>query len=158
MEERRVQNEDKIELQVENKVEEYLEEKFEREQKNNLVIFGLQEAPADIREPEDSVKYDQELVIQLYVGVNDELKVKQEEIQQTYGLGKWRTDPQSKPRSLCIKLKTEEKKCQLLRSAKKLKEAAEGSECGKKKEKKSGLSYQTIPSKKGTCKTLHMRN
>lgn len=116
--------EEKIETEVASKVEEYMEEKMEREKRrNNLVIFGINEAPEEVSEAQSRKEYDLDVIKNLHVGVSDDLKVDQSEIDQVYRLGRRSTEPGRKPRPLCIKLKTEDKRHQILGSAKKLRDA-----------------------------------
>lgn len=80
--------EDKIELEIENKIEDMLNEKFEREKrKSNVVIFGIQEAGEDINDPQGKINYDLQKVKDLH-GVSENLKTTHPEIEKVVRLGK----------------------------------------------------------------------
>lgn len=116
--------EERIEEDIEKKVEEVLDERFEREKrKNNLIIFGLQEAGDDVTDPQDRIRFDKNNVENLHAGVDDNLKIEGSDIEKVVRLGKRNTGPVHRPRPLSVKIKSVEKKYEILGAARNLKDA-----------------------------------
>lgn len=116
--------EERLEEDIEKKVEEILDEKFEREKrKNNLIIFGLQEAREDVSDPKDRIGFDVNNVENLHVGVDNNLKIEGSDIEKVVRLGKRNSGPDQRPRPLSIKFKSVDKKYEILGAARNLKDA-----------------------------------
>ena len=118
----------KIELNIEKKIEDMLDERLEREKKkNNLIIFGVPEAPDDNKNKQGAERkqYDIEKLEKLNDGLCDELNIETSMIDNIYRIGKVSTNT-NRPRPICIKLKNASDKYRLLNNAKRLREAQSG--------------------------------
>lgn len=114
----------KIELNIEKKIEDMLDERLEREKKkNNLIIFGIPEAPESVqgvnRKHNDLNKLEK-----LGDGLSDELKIDSTIIENIYRIGKIVND-NTRPRPVCIKLKEMHDKYRILNSAKRLRDVSD---------------------------------
>ena len=113
-----------IEAVIEEKVQEYVNERMDREKrKDNIVIYSLKEAPDDITDSTSRIDYDTELVTSLHEGVSGDLAIAREDVIQVVRLGKTLDRRSQKPRPLKVKFKDTGKKRQILKAAVNLKDA-----------------------------------
>ena len=108
--------EENVEKKIGEKVEEYMNEKMERKKRReNVVIFGLKEAPTEVTDANRRVEYDMNLVTSLHEGVSEELKIERDDIAQVVRLGRKSDGAAARAglRPLHIRFKDVEKKHQI---------------------------------------------
>ena len=117
--------EDKIEVSIEKKIDDMLEERMLREEKKaNLIVFGLHEAPPEVN-GKDRLHFDIGELGKIQSIAGKELEINEGQISKAFRIGKLDTDDKHNPRPLCIKFKNVDDKYRILKGASLLKDVKE---------------------------------